>query len=286
MRTHEARESLAVLAAVWSRAGGRRSPSCRRRSTKPRPRRPKPRPRPPGSARSTPTSCARRRTRWPRHYLADAQEGRQGRCKPAADAAPAPTRAVRLRAARGQAAGGRRRAFAARHCRRRRRARPRRQKPLEAAGAQSPSDGRQPGPVSQPPVGRTWLPPRRCSPRPATAHCSPRAADARDRRSLDEHGERRTIHIPAERPLTVYVDKRELVTLMTLGARPERLVLGYLRNQRLVDARRRGRVDHRRLGRRRGGGEAPARGIERLRGAHRARASSPPAAARALCSAA
>ena len=32
----------------------------------------------------------------------------------------------------------------------------------------------------------------------------------------------------------MYVDKRELVTLMTLGARPEWLVLGYLRNQRLV----------------------------------------------------
>jgi FdhD protein len=30
------------------------------------------------------------------------------------------------------------------------------------------------------------------------------------------------------------VDKREIVTLMTLGARPEWLVLGYLRNQRLV----------------------------------------------------
>ena len=51
---------------------------------------------------------------------------------------------------------------------------------------------------------------------------------------LDEYGERRCIHIPAERPLTVFVDKRELVTLMTLGARPELLVLGYLHNQRLV----------------------------------------------------
>ena len=40
--------------------------------------------------------------------------------------------------------------------------------------------------------------------------------------------------IPAERALTVYVDKRELVTLMTLGAHPELLVLGYLLNQRLV----------------------------------------------------
>jgi FdhD protein len=51
---------------------------------------------------------------------------------------------------------------------------------------------------------------------------------------LDEYGERRRIAIPAERALTVFVDKRELVTLMTLGAAPELLVLGYLRNQRLV----------------------------------------------------
>ena len=53
---------------------------------------------------------------------------------------------------------------------------------------------------------------------------------------LDEHGQQRTLFIPAERALTVYVDKRELVTLMTLGAHPEWLVLGYLRNQRLVDS--------------------------------------------------
>jgi FdhD protein len=53
---------------------------------------------------------------------------------------------------------------------------------------------------------------------------------------VNEYGESDTVSIPAERPLTVYVDKRELVTLMTLGARPEWLVLGYLRNQRLVSA--------------------------------------------------
>ena len=53
---------------------------------------------------------------------------------------------------------------------------------------------------------------------------------------LDEFGATRRIAIPAERALTVFVDKRELVTLMTLGAAPELLVLGYLRNQRLVDA--------------------------------------------------
>jgi FdhD protein len=52
--------------------------------------------------------------------------------------------------------------------------------------------------------------------------------------AIDERGRRETLHIPAERPLTVYVDKRELVTLMTLGAAPEALTLGYLRNQRLV----------------------------------------------------
>jgi FdhD protein len=51
---------------------------------------------------------------------------------------------------------------------------------------------------------------------------------------VDESGQPRAIRIPAERDLTVYVDKRELVTLMTLGAHPEWLVLGYLLNQRLV----------------------------------------------------
>jgi FdhD protein len=52
----------------------------------------------------------------------------------------------------------------------------------------------------------------------------------------DEFGAERRIAIPAERALTVFVDNRELVTLMTLGAAPELLVLGYLRNQRLVDS--------------------------------------------------
>jgi len=54
--------------------------------------------------------------------------------------------------------------------------------------------------------------------------------------TVNEHGDAGSISIPAERPLTVYVDKRELVTLMTLGAQPEWLVLGYLRNQRLVNS--------------------------------------------------
>ena len=51
---------------------------------------------------------------------------------------------------------------------------------------------------------------------------------------VDEFGQHAQVDIPAERALTLYVDKRELVTLMTLGAHPEWLVLGYLRNQGLV----------------------------------------------------
>jgi FdhD protein len=54
--------------------------------------------------------------------------------------------------------------------------------------------------------------------------------------AVNEFGEPQQISIPAERALTVYVDKRELVTLMTLGAQPELLVLGFLRNQRLVQS--------------------------------------------------
>jgi FdhD protein len=38
---------------------------------------------------------------------------------------------------------------------------------------------------------------------------------------VNEHGAQEQVAIPAERALTVYVDKREIVTLMTLGAHPE-----------------------------------------------------------------
>ena len=52
--------------------------------------------------------------------------------------------------------------------------------------------------------------------------------------AVDEFGQPREGHIAGEQPLTLYLDKREVVTLMTLGTHPELLVLGYLRNQRLV----------------------------------------------------
>lgn len=57
-----------------------------------------------------------------------------------------------------------------------------------------------------------------------------------DIEAIDERGRVSTIAIPVEQPLTIYVDKRELVTLMTLGGAPEALTLGYLRNQRFVQS--------------------------------------------------
>jgi FdhD protein len=52
--------------------------------------------------------------------------------------------------------------------------------------------------------------------------------------ALNERGEALPTPIAGEHPLTLYLDKRELVTLMTLGQAPEALAIGYLRNQRLV----------------------------------------------------
>jgi FdhD protein len=53
--------------------------------------------------------------------------------------------------------------------------------------------------------------------------------------AVDETGAARETAIAGEHPLTLYVDKQELLTLMTLGAAPEALAIGYLRNQRLVE---------------------------------------------------
>ena len=53
--------------------------------------------------------------------------------------------------------------------------------------------------------------------------------------AVDEHGETHGVPIAGEHPLTLYVDKQEVLTLMTLGAAPEALAIGYLRNQRLVE---------------------------------------------------
>ncbi len=52
--------------------------------------------------------------------------------------------------------------------------------------------------------------------------------------AINERGEIVPTPIAGEHPLTVYLDKRELVTLMTLGDAPEHLALGWLRNQRIL----------------------------------------------------
>jgi len=52
--------------------------------------------------------------------------------------------------------------------------------------------------------------------------------------AINERGEAVPTPIAGENPLTLYVDKREVVTLMTLGQAPEALAIGYLRNQRLA----------------------------------------------------
>ena len=52
--------------------------------------------------------------------------------------------------------------------------------------------------------------------------------------AVDEYGQSRAGHIAGERALTLFLDDREIVTLMTLGTHPEMLTLGYLLNQRLV----------------------------------------------------
>lgn len=51
---------------------------------------------------------------------------------------------------------------------------------------------------------------------------------------MNEQGEWREQALACERPLTLYLNKREIVTLMTLGEDPEALVLGYLRNQGFI----------------------------------------------------
>ena len=54
--------------------------------------------------------------------------------------------------------------------------------------------------------------------------------------AYNERGEMVPTAVAGEHPLTVYLDKREIVTLMTLGHAPEALIIGYLRNQRLADS--------------------------------------------------
>lgn len=53
--------------------------------------------------------------------------------------------------------------------------------------------------------------------------------------AVDELGNKRKIELVGERALTLYVDKQEIVTLMTMGTHPELLTLGYLKNQNFFE---------------------------------------------------
>ena len=70
--------------------------------------------------------------------------------------------------------------------------------------------------------------------RPALTDCARPATFEVE--ASNERGEMVPTSIAGEHPLTLYLDKRELVTLMTLGHAPEALAIGYLRNQRIVNS--------------------------------------------------
>ena len=52
---------------------------------------------------------------------------------------------------------------------------------------------------------------------------------------LDHFGRLKTVSVVGEHPLTITLNGTEVVTLMTLASYPRDLVLGYLKNQRLIN---------------------------------------------------
>jgi FdhD protein len=51
---------------------------------------------------------------------------------------------------------------------------------------------------------------------------------------IDQTGARVETRVPMERPLTLYLNTQEIVTMMTIGDYPEYLALGYLLNQNML----------------------------------------------------
>ena len=51
---------------------------------------------------------------------------------------------------------------------------------------------------------------------------------------MDQSGERVTARVTVERALTLYLNAREIVTMMTIGDHPEELAIGYLLNQNML----------------------------------------------------
>ncbi len=51
---------------------------------------------------------------------------------------------------------------------------------------------------------------------------------------VDQAGMRVTGRVPVERPLTLFLNSQEIVTMMTIGDRPDCLAVGYLLNQNML----------------------------------------------------
>src|SRR3546814_20897975 len=51
---------------------------------------------------------------------------------------------------------------------------------------------------------------------------------------VDQDGERIETTVPVERPLTLFLNGQEIVTMMTVGDYPECLAVGYLLNQNML----------------------------------------------------
>ena len=51
---------------------------------------------------------------------------------------------------------------------------------------------------------------------------------------FDENGQAISVNVVTERPLTLYLNSQEIVTMMTIGDHPDLLAVGYLLNQRML----------------------------------------------------
>lgn len=51
---------------------------------------------------------------------------------------------------------------------------------------------------------------------------------------IDENGDITTTNVVTERPITLFLNSQEVVTIMTIGDHPELLAIGYLRNQNML----------------------------------------------------
>ena len=51
---------------------------------------------------------------------------------------------------------------------------------------------------------------------------------------FDQDGITQTLSVIEERPLTIFLNKQEIITSMTIGDHPEYLAIGFLLNQKML----------------------------------------------------